>query len=324
MRSLILSIVRSMFIHQIKSNYFSSNHSFVPSLVHLWFSWVHRFFYLFLHSSIQSVSQSGSDSINEHFNQSFIHHATVQAVTQSLSHSVIHSVRSIDTFFLFRSFIHSFQSCICLLICLILVIPFCPFCSHSNPSFILCNPFFPVTVLLCISFMSSILFAAFIPFLSCPFHPNAFHSIPFPPSQLVIYPSIQSVFPLVHSSPSSHSSHPVGHSIIHSFVCSTCAHASSRSVIQSISHSVIQWTSHSSHSIIQPCIHSGLQSFPCFFFLPSFLLSLLPSFLPAYIHRLSYVHSFFFVHFILPFLSVSFLYLLSLLFPSKLYLPYLP
>ena len=243
----------------------------------------HGFIDSFIYSFIHPFSQSGSDSINEHFNQSFIHHATVQAVTQSLSHSVIRSVRSIDTF-LFRSFIQSFQSCICLLICLILVIPFCPFCSHSNPSFILCNPFFPVTVLLCISFMSYILFAAFIPFLSCPFHPNAFHSIPFPPSQLVIYPSIQSVFPLVHSSPSSHSSHPVGHSIIHSFVCSTCAHASSRSVIQSVIQSfnepVIPVIQSFSHVSIQVYSHSHV------------FVSFLPSFLHTYTGYHMFIHFF--------------------------------
>jgi hypothetical protein len=61
------------------------------------------------------------------------------------------------------------------------------------------------------------------------------------------------------------------------------------------------------------------------FFFPSFLPSFFPYFLPSCIHTQVIICSFiFFVHFILPFLSVSFLYLLSLLFPSKLYLPYLP
>ena len=157
------------------------------------------------------------------------------------------------------------------------------------------------------------------PVLSFPSQCIPLHSIP---AQSISHLSIHSVslsFSPFKSFQSS--SRSFNHSFICLFYMCTC--------IQPLCHPVDQSFSHSMNQSFQSFNHSAMYPFrftviPMFFFLPSFLLSLLPSFLPAYIHRLSYVHSFFLVHFILPFLSVSFLYLLSLLFPSKLYLPYLP
>lgn len=73
------SFVQCSFI-KLNQTIFSSNHSFVPSFVHLWFSWVHRFFYLFIHSSIQSVRQW----LNQWTFQPIIH----SSCNGSSSHSV--------------------------------------------------------------------------------------------------------------------------------------------------------------------------------------------------------------------------------------------
>lgn len=109
------------------------------------------------------------------------------------------------------------------------------------------------------------------PVLSFPSQCIPLHSIP---AQSISHLSIHSVslsFSPFKSFQSFQSFQSSSRSFNHSFICLFYMCTCIQPLCHPVGHSIIQWTSHSSHSIIQPCIHSGLQSFTCFCFLPSFL-----------------------------------------------------
>ena len=212
---------------------------------------------------IYVVSQTNHSFVRS-FIRPFIFHPIIQPVTQPLCFFN----RMVGSFYLHVSFcfIHSSQSFFHSFTCFIPVIPCFPFCSHSNPLIHSVQSVLSsfAVLFLFISLCSLRSFTSFCSFLSCPvlscrFHSNALHSIPFPPSQLVIDPPIRSVFHSIQVlSVFQSSSHSFNHLLIHSFVL----HLQMYRAIQSRSWSVIQSFNQSAslfnHS---PFSHSGSQSF---------------------------------------------------------------